>query len=153
MAAVTICSDSGAKENMFPLFPQLFAVKRWDQMMSSSFFECWVLSQLFHSPLSLSSRGLPMLKKQANKSIMYEYTCFQQQHYKEKQETCQDIQYLHLGSVTFLEENGDRGWSLNDGSHVGGFCMFTNCCDVVLISVISPVKSTLKILLKERLKR
>lgn len=53
-----------------------------------------------------------MLKKQANKSIMYEYTCFQQQHYKEKQETCQDIQYLNPGSVTFLEENGDRDWLL-----------------------------------------
>ena len=29
----------------------------WDQMPWSSFFECWVLSQFFHSPLSLSSRG------------------------------------------------------------------------------------------------
>ena len=28
-----------------------------DQMPWCSFFECWVLSQLFHSPLSLSSRG------------------------------------------------------------------------------------------------
>ena len=28
-----------------------------DQMPWSSFSECWVLSQLFHSPLSLSSRG------------------------------------------------------------------------------------------------
>ena len=27
------------------------------QVPWSSFFECWVLSQLFHSPLSLSSRG------------------------------------------------------------------------------------------------
>ena len=30
---------------------------RWDRMPWSSFSECWVLSQLFHSPLSLSSRG------------------------------------------------------------------------------------------------
>ena len=29
----------------------------WDWMPWSSLFECWVLSQLFHSPLSPSSRG------------------------------------------------------------------------------------------------
>ena len=29
----------------------------WDQMPWSSFSECWALSQLFHSPLSLPSRG------------------------------------------------------------------------------------------------
>ena len=29
----------------------------WAQMPWSQFIECWVLSQLFHSPLSLSSRG------------------------------------------------------------------------------------------------
>ena len=29
----------------------------WDWMPWSSFFECWVLSQSFHSPLSSSSRG------------------------------------------------------------------------------------------------
>ena len=50
MAAVTICSDLGAPKN-----------KVWhcfqDQMPWSSFSECWALSQLFHSPLSLSSRG------------------------------------------------------------------------------------------------
>ena len=35
----------------------------WDQMPWSSFSECWVLSQLFHSLLSLSSRGsiVPLL--------------------------------------------------------------------------------------------
>ena len=32
-------------------------MKWWDQMPWSSFSECWALSQLFHSPLSLSSRG------------------------------------------------------------------------------------------------
>ena len=32
-------------------------LKWWDQMPWSSFSECWALSQLFHSPLSLSSRG------------------------------------------------------------------------------------------------
>ena len=30
---------------------------RWGWMPWSSFFECWVLCQLFHSPLSLSLRG------------------------------------------------------------------------------------------------
>ena len=51
MSAVTTCSDFGAQENKvlspFPLFPHLFAVKWWDQMPWSLFFECWVLSQLF----------------------------------------------------------------------------------------------------------
>ena len=43
--------------SLFPLFPHLFAMKWWDRMPWPSFYECWVLSQLFHSPLSLSSRG------------------------------------------------------------------------------------------------
>ena len=34
-----------------------FAMRWWDRLPWSSFIECWVLSQLFHSPLSLSSRG------------------------------------------------------------------------------------------------
>ena len=42
-------------KSLFQLFPYLFAMKWWDQIPWSSFFECWVLSQLFHSPLSLSS--------------------------------------------------------------------------------------------------
>ena len=45
------------KSVLFPLFPHLFAMKWWDRMPWSSFCECWVLSQLFHSPLSRSSRG------------------------------------------------------------------------------------------------
>ena len=60
MAAVTICSDFGAPQNQVwhcPLFPHLFTMKWWDRMPWSSFSECWPLSQLFHSPLSLSSRG------------------------------------------------------------------------------------------------
>ena len=60
MAAVTIYSDFGAQKNslsLFPLFPHLFAMKWWDWMPWSLFFECWVLSQFFHTPLSLSSRG------------------------------------------------------------------------------------------------
>ena len=51
MAAVTICSDFGAQKNKvwhcFHCFPIYFP---WTD-------ECWALSQLFLSPLSLSSRG------------------------------------------------------------------------------------------------
>ena len=39
------------------LFPHLSAMKWWDWMPWSLFFQCWVLSQLFHSPPSLSKRG------------------------------------------------------------------------------------------------
>ena len=38
-------------------FPHLFAMRWWDQMPWSMFSECWALSQLFHSPLSLSLRS------------------------------------------------------------------------------------------------
>ena len=37
-------------------FSHLFAMKWWDWMPWSYAFECWVLSQLFHSSLSLSFR-------------------------------------------------------------------------------------------------
>ena len=50
MAAVTNCSTFGAPQNKvchFPLFPHLFAMKRWDRMPWSYFSECWALSQLF----------------------------------------------------------------------------------------------------------
>ena len=30
-------------------FPPLFAIKWWDQMPQSYFFECWILSQIFYS--------------------------------------------------------------------------------------------------------
>ena len=39
------------------IFPHLFAMKWWDWMPWSLFFECWSLSQFFHSPLSPLSRG------------------------------------------------------------------------------------------------
>ena len=65
MAAVTICSDFGAQEkkslSWFLLFSHLFVMKWWNPMPWSSFSECWVLSQLFHSPLSPSSRGYLIL--------------------------------------------------------------------------------------------
>ena len=43
--------------SLFPLFLRLFALNWWDWMSWSYITECWVLSQLFHSPLSLSSRS------------------------------------------------------------------------------------------------
>ena len=43
--------------SLFPLFPHLFTMKWWDRVLWSSFLGCWVLSQLFHSPFSFSSRG------------------------------------------------------------------------------------------------
>ena len=60
MVAVSIWSDFGGQEIksfLFPLFPHLFTMKWWDRMPWSSFSECLVLSQLFHSLLSLSSGG------------------------------------------------------------------------------------------------
>ena len=39
------------------IWSHLFAMKWWDQMPWSYFYECWALNQLFHSPLSLLSRG------------------------------------------------------------------------------------------------
>ena len=60
MAAVTFHSDFGAQESKvfhgFNFFPSI-CLKRWDWMPWSLFFECWVLSQLFHYPLSPLSRG------------------------------------------------------------------------------------------------
>ena len=52
MTAVTICSDFEAQENKvchcFHCSPSIcHAMKWWDQMPWSSFFECWVLNQLF----------------------------------------------------------------------------------------------------------
>ena len=60
MAAVTICSDFRAQKHslsLFPLFPHLFPMEWWDRMPWSLFSECWALSQLFHSPLSLFTRA------------------------------------------------------------------------------------------------
>ena len=59
-AAVTVCGDCEAPEKkpvMFPFFPHLFSMKWWERRPWSSFFECGVLSQLFHSPLSRLSRS------------------------------------------------------------------------------------------------
>ena len=45
------------KSDTVSVVSPLFAMKWWDQMPWSSFSECWVLSQLFRYPLSLSLRG------------------------------------------------------------------------------------------------
>ena len=66
MAGVTICSDPVAQENKvcnclhcFPIcLPWSDGTGWWDWMPWSSFFDCWVLNQLFHSPLSPSSSSL-----------------------------------------------------------------------------------------------
>ena len=44
------------KWSLLLLFSLLFAMMWWDWMPCSHFFECWDSSQLFHSPLSPSSR-------------------------------------------------------------------------------------------------
>ena len=60
MAAVTICSDFGAQENnACHCFHYFLIYLSWSDgtRCHDLIFECWVLSQLFHSPLSPSSRG------------------------------------------------------------------------------------------------
>ena len=61
MATVTMCSDFGAQENKIcHCFHCFLIYLPWcdgNLMPQSSFFQCGVSSQLFHSPLSLSSRG------------------------------------------------------------------------------------------------
>ena len=60
MAAVTICSDFGAQKykvwHCFHCF-LIYFHEVMGPMPWSSFSECWALSQLFRSPLLLSSRG------------------------------------------------------------------------------------------------
>ena len=55
MTTIALSCYSLENLSLFQLFPLLFAMKWWDQMPWSQFFECWVLSQLFPSPLSPSS--------------------------------------------------------------------------------------------------
>ena len=58
MAAVTICSDFGSQENKVShCFPIYLPWSDGTRCHDLSFFEYWVLSHFFHSPLSLSSRG------------------------------------------------------------------------------------------------
>ena len=61
VAVVTVLSDFGAQENKvchcFHFFPFYLPWSDGTRCHDLSFFECWVLSQLFHSPLSPPSRG------------------------------------------------------------------------------------------------
>ena len=61
MPALTVCSDFGDQENevfhCFPCFPIDMPRNDGTGCHDLKFFECWVLSQVFHSPLSLSSRS------------------------------------------------------------------------------------------------
>ena len=60
MTAITICSDFGAQEkkvsHCFHCFPIYLPWSDGTRCHDLKFFECWVSSQLFHSPLSLSLR-------------------------------------------------------------------------------------------------
>ena len=85
MAAVTVHGDFGAPKNslsLFPLFPHLIAMKWWDWMPWSSFSECWVLSQHFHSSFTFIKRLfsfslLPAIKVVS--SAIWGYWYFSQQ--------------------------------------------------------------------------
>ena len=61
MAVVTICSDFGAQENkmchFFHFSPIYLPWSDGTRCRDLIFFECWVSGQVFHSPLSASSRG------------------------------------------------------------------------------------------------
>ena len=61
VSAITICSDFGAPKNKFwhcfHCFPICFPWSDGTRCHDLSFFECWVLSQLFYSPLSPLPRG------------------------------------------------------------------------------------------------
>ena len=60
ISAVTICNDFGAQENKichcFHSFPIYLPWNDGTKCHDHCFFECWVISQLFHSLLSPSSR-------------------------------------------------------------------------------------------------
>ena len=55
--SAVILEPNKIKSATVAIVSHLSAMKWRDQMPWSLFFECWVLSQLFHSPISLSSRG------------------------------------------------------------------------------------------------
>ena len=46
-----ISEPNKIKSVIVSTFPHLFSIMWWDWVPWSQFFECWVLSQLFHSPL------------------------------------------------------------------------------------------------------
>ena len=60
MAAVTVHSNFGAQENKvchcYHCFPTYLHEVMGHEVSWSSFFECWVLSQVFHSPFAFIKR-------------------------------------------------------------------------------------------------
>ena len=54
--SAVILESKKIKSLTVSIVPPSISVEWWDWMPWSLFFETWVLSQLFHSPLSLSSR-------------------------------------------------------------------------------------------------
>ena len=56
-SSAVILEPKKIKSLTVSIVSHLFAMKWWDRMPWSLIFESWVLSQLFHSPLSPSSRG------------------------------------------------------------------------------------------------
>jgi len=72
--AVIICSDFGAPQNKgFHCFYCLPIYLPWSDGTGSLFSECWALSQLSHSPLSLSSRGYLVLSLSAVRVVSSAY--------------------------------------------------------------------------------
>ena len=65
MAAITICSDLGAQENKVSVSIVFPSICR--EVMGRGaiilVFECWVLIQVFHSPLSPSSKVSVVIEK------------------------------------------------------------------------------------------
>ena len=61
--STVILEPKKIKSVTVPIVSPSICHKWWSQMPWSSFSECWVLSQLFHSPLSVSSWGslVPLL--------------------------------------------------------------------------------------------
>ena len=55
--SAVILEPKKVKSVTLPIASPSICIKWWDQMPWSSFSECWTLGQLFHSPLSLSSRS------------------------------------------------------------------------------------------------
>ena len=55
--STVILEPKNIKAVTVSIYPLLFTMKWWDQMPWSWFFECWVLSQIFQSLPSPSSRG------------------------------------------------------------------------------------------------
>ena len=53
--STVILETKKIKSVTISIISHLFGMKWWDRMPWSSFSECWALSQLFHSPLSLGS--------------------------------------------------------------------------------------------------